>query len=246
MKFAAALLSAANAVSLRTSKSINLDANPYDNPAYYYGSYGGLNNGFVDDLYHPTPVAVGPPGSYNPAYGGYIYVDFPETDYDTQSERDSPSNSYDSNSDYWFSDNDSYVRASGHSSDSEYSQYIYTHHDSFDNSVNNHSLSHDSFSDFDPNSESGYSHHGARKCVRLDQVYNPADDSQIETLYDCFYTDSDDGHYYSDSASSDSSLGLRGGDRDSDSDSDDTNTTDNGSLGSPFDYSYDSYGSDYY
>ena len=149
MKFAAALLTVANAVQ------ITPEPRPYENPAYYYGSYGGLNNGFVDDFYNPTPVLVGPPGSYNPAYGGYVYVDFPETDYDSDSPADSPSNSYDSRSDYFFSASDSYNR-SGRSSDSEFSNYIYSHRDSFNNTVNDHSLSHDSESDFDRDSGSGY------------------------------------------------------------------------------------------
>lgn len=156
MKFATALLSVANAVQIKQTRQNYA----YDNPAYYYGSYGGYNNGFVDDFYDPSGVLVGPPGSYNPAYGGYIYVDFPETDYDsTDDNRDSPSDSYDSHSDYFFSASDSYNR-SGHSSDSEASYLIYTHDDSYDNPVNNHSLSHDSASDFDPNSASGYSYHG--------------------------------------------------------------------------------------
>lgn len=53
----------------------------------------------------------------------------------------------------------------------------------------------------------------------------------------CYYSDSDDGTYHSDDKDSDSSVDEY---RYSDSDSDDTNTTDNGSLGTTVDYSYDS------
>ena len=93
MKFATALLSVANAVQIKQTRQNYA----YDNPAYYYGSYGGYNNGFVDDFYDPSGVLVGPPGSYNPAYGGYIYVDFPTRPIMTSTDdnRDSPSDSYD-------------------------------------------------------------------------------------------------------------------------------------------------------
>lgn len=60
--------------------------------------------------------------------------------------------------------------------------------------------------------------------------------SQDERIV-CYYSDSDDGTYHSDDKDSDSSAGAP---RYSDSDSDDTNTTDNGSLGTTVDYSYDS------
>merc|ERR1711893_263973 len=67
---------------------------------YYYGSYGSPGSGYVDQHYKPTPINLGAPGSYNPATGGYIIVPFPETDYDSDSKSDSPSDSYDSFSDF--------------------------------------------------------------------------------------------------------------------------------------------------
>ena len=237
--FASVLLATANAVSL---KDYGGD--------YYYNSYGGYNNGFVDHNYNPVGFSVGPPGSFNPAYGGYIYVDFPETDYDTHSEdRDSPSNSYDSFSDYFWSNGDSYNQLDGESEDSLRSEYLYSHRDGYDNPWNNHSISRDSASDFDNNSESGYSAHGKKHCFRVvEKGLAPGDGSApAEFFYSvCYYSDSDDGYYHSDSQSSDSSHGRRGASRDSDSDSDDTHTTDDGSLGTTYDYSYDSHGSDYY
>ena len=74
---------------------------------------------------------------------------------------------------------------------------------------------------------------------------DPIEDG-VDDIIECYYTDSDDGRYHSDSESSDSSQGDRNAGHDSDSDSDDTYTTDDGSLGSTYDYSYDSFGSDYY
>lgn len=116
---------------------------------YYYGSYGGYGSGFVDQNYDPTPVAPGPQGSYNPATGGYVIVSFPETDYDSDSVSDSPSDSYDSFSDFFYSADDSYNN-SGHSEDSLKSGYYYSNNDDFDNPKNdNLSVSRDSASDFD-------------------------------------------------------------------------------------------------
>ena len=116
---------------------------------YYYGSYGGYGSGFVDQNYGPTPVTHGPQGSYNPATGGYVIVNFPETDYDSDSVSDSPSDSYDSFSDFFYSADDSYNN-SGHSEDSLRSGYYYSNNDDFDNPKNdNLSVSRDSASDFD-------------------------------------------------------------------------------------------------
>ena len=66
--------------------------------------------------------------------------------------------------------------------------------------------------------------------------------SQDERIV-CYFSDSDDGTYHSDDKDSDSSADEQ---RYSDSDSDDTNTTDGGSLGTTEDFSYDSYGSDFF
>ena len=107
-------------------------------------------------------------------------------------------------------------------------------------------------------SDSGYSRHGHKHCFDAANIYSdrsvheeidgppvePADDGfSLDERIICYYSDSDDGTYHSDDKSSDSSPDEP---RYSDSDSDDTNTTDNGSLGTTYDYTYDSYGSDYY
>ena len=217
---------------------------------YYYGSYGSPGSGYVDQHYKPTPINLGAPGSYNPATGGYIIVPFPETDYDSDSKSDSPSDSYDSFSDFFYSHDDSYNN-SGHSEDSLISDYYYSNDDMFNNPKNdNVSLSRDSQSDFDRNSDSGYSRHGRKHCFDAANLLSDRsnDDNSFGEFSNaerivCYYSDSDDGTYHSDDESSDSSDTKH---RYSDSDSDDTNTTDDGSLGSTYDYTYDSYGSDYF
>lgn len=217
---------------------------------YYYGSYGSPGSGYVDQNYKPTDIDLGAPYSYNPATGGYIIVPFPETDYDSHSKSDSPSDSYDSFSDFFYSHDDSYNN-SGASEDSNISDLYYSNNDMFNNPKNdNVSLSRDSQSDFARNSDSGYSRHGRKHCFDANNLLSDRSDdgndgaslSLAERII-CYFSDSDDGTYHSDDKSSDSSATKH---RFSDSDSDDTNTTDDGSLGSTYDYTYDSYGSDYF
>lgn len=206
---------------------------------WYYGSFGHHGSGFVDQNYDPNALTFTAAGYYTPQHGGYKVVSFPEhVDSDGVDKRDngdSPSDSYDSFSDWFFSADDSYNH-SGHSEDSNQSQYYISNDDMFDNPKNdNVSISRDSASDFDRMTEAGFSHHGRRHCfdVNNDLSDNSGDTLSLEPRIVCYYSDSDDGSFHSEES------GVNPENRDSDPDSEDTNTTDDGSEGTDTNYVYE-------
>ena len=46
---------------------------------WYYGSFGHHGSGFVDQNWMPNDITFTPQGYYNPTYGGYMVVSFPDT-----------------------------------------------------------------------------------------------------------------------------------------------------------------------
>ena len=210
---------------------------------WYYGSFGHHGSGFVDQNWMPNDIAFTPQGYYNPTYGGYKVVSFPEHVHDDTVDKrdngDSPSDSYDSFSDWFYSADDSYNH-SGHSEDSNQSQYYISNDDSFNNPKNdNVSISRDSASDFDRMTEAGFSHHGRRHCFDVNNYLSDRSDDMmtgdglsLDERIVCYYSDSDDHTFHS------AASGVHPENRDSDPDEEDTNTTDDGSLGTDTDYVY--------